>query len=75
LSKEQRKRFKQVETRIATLQAELKQIETQLADPAIYGNDGGIEIGQLGQRQETLTREHAALETEWLALYERLETA
>ena len=73
--KQQRSRFKQVETRIATLQSELKQIEAQLADPAIYGNDGGIEIGQLGQRQEVLTREHAALETEWLALYERLETA
>ncbi len=75
LSKQQRSRFKQVETRIATLQIELKQIDAQLADPAIYGNDGGVEIGQLGQRQEALTREHAALETEWLALYERLETA
>ncbi len=75
LSREQRKRFKHVENRIANLQAELKMIETQLADPAIYGNDGGIEIGQLGKRQETLSREHAALETEWLALYERLETA
>ena len=57
------------------LQSELAQIQAQLADPAIYGNDGGIEIGQLGQRQEVLTREHAALETEWLALYEQLETA
>ena len=75
LSKQQRSRFKQVETRIATLQTEIKQIDAQLADPAIYGNDGGVEIGQLGQRQEALTREHAALETEWLALYERLETA
>jgi len=75
LSKQQRSRFKQVETRMGALQSELAQIEAQLADPAIYGNDGGIEIGQLGQRQELLTREHAALETEWLALYERLETA
>ncbi len=75
LSKQQRSRFKQVETRMGTLQSELRQIEAQLADPAIYGNDGGVEIGQLGQRQEALTREHAALETEWLALYERLETA
>jgi ATP-binding cassette subfamily F protein 3 len=75
LSKQQRSRFKQVESRMGALQSELAQIEAQLADPAIYGNDGGIEIGQLGQRQEALTREHAALETEWLALYERLETA
>ncbi|HEY2346021.1 MAG TPA: ATP-binding cassette domain-containing protein [Xanthomonadaceae bacterium] len=73
--KQQRSRFKQVETRMSSLQSELRQIEAQLADPAIYGNDGGIEIGQLGQRQEALTREHAALETEWLALYERLATA
>ncbi|MEO8743197.1 MAG: hypothetical protein ABI365_08410, partial [Lysobacteraceae bacterium] len=63
------------ETRIAELQSELAQVNAKLADPAIYGNDGGIEIGQLGQRQEALTREHAVLETEWLALYERLETA
>jgi len=75
LSKQQRSRFKQVESRMGALQSELAQIEAQLADPAIYGNDGGIEIGQLGQRQEALTREHAALEAEWLALYERLETA
>ncbi len=75
LSKQQRSRFKQVESRMGLLQSELAQIEAQLADPAIYGNDGGVEIGQLGQRQEALTREHAALETEWLALYERMETA
>ena len=74
-SKQQRSRFRQVESRMGVLQSELAQIEAQLSDPAIYGNDGGIEIGQLGQRQEALTREHAALETEWLALYERLETA
>ena len=75
LSKQQRSRFKQVEMRIAELQSELAQVNAKLADPAIYGNDGGIEIGQLGQRQEALTREHAVLEAEWLALYERLETA
>jgi len=68
---------KAIEDSKATMatEPETKSIEAQLADPAIYGNDGGIEIGQLGQRQEALTREHAALEAEWLALYERLETA
>ena len=40
------KRLKQVEARIAVLQDELTRIEAQLADPGIYGNDGGIEIGQ-----------------------------
>jgi ATP-binding cassette subfamily F protein 3 len=67
------KRLKQVEARIATLQSELGQIEAQLADPAIYGNDGGIEIGQLAQRQGELAAEKDALEAEWLGLYEIAE--
>ncbi len=62
------KRLKQVEARIATLQVELGQIEAQLADPAIYGNDGGIEVAQLAQRQGELAREKDGLETEWLEL-------
>ncbi|MFY2765318.1 ribosomal protection-like ABC-F family protein [Arenimonas sp. MALMAid1274] len=62
------RRLKQVEARIAAVQDELTRIETQLADPAIYGNDGGIEIGQLAQRQGELAREKDALESEWLEL-------
>ncbi|PZO08887.1 MAG: ABC transporter ATP-binding protein [Lysobacteraceae bacterium] len=62
------KRLKQVEARIALLQEELGRIETQLADPAIYGNDGGIEIGQLAQRQGELSKEKDELESEWLEL-------
>ncbi|MBW8366614.1 MAG: ATP-binding cassette domain-containing protein [Arenimonas sp.] len=62
------KRLKQVEARIALLQEELVRVETQLADPAIYGNDGGIEIGQLAQRQGELSKEKDELESEWLAL-------
>jgi len=62
------KRLKQVEARIALLQEELVRVETQLADPAIYGNDGGIEIGQLAQRQGELSKEKDDLESEWLAL-------
>ena len=67
------KRLKQVETRIAALQDELTQIETQLADPAVYGNDGGIEIAQLAQRQGELASEKDALEAQWLELYEATE--
>jgi len=74
-AKQNRSRFKQVESRMGAVQAELAQIESQLSDPAVYGNDGGVEIGQLGQRQESLTREHAALESEWLSLYEQIGTA
>jgi len=62
------KRLTQVEARIALLQDELSRIETQLADPAIYGNDGGIEIGQLAQRQGELAKEKDELESEWLEL-------
>ena len=62
------KRLKQVEARIAVLQDELTRIEAQLADPGIYGNDGGIEIGQLAQRQGELAKEKDELESEWLEL-------
>jgi ATP-binding cassette subfamily F protein 3 len=62
------KRLRQVEARIAVLQEELTRIEAQLADPGIYGNDGGIEIGQLAQRQGELSKEKDELESEWLEL-------
>jgi ATP-binding cassette subfamily F protein 3 len=62
------KRLKLVEARIASLQDELTRIESQLADPGIYGNDGGIEIGQLAQRQGELAKEKDELESEWLEL-------
>ena len=57
-----------LEARIAVLQDELTRIEAQLADPGIYGNDGGIEIGQLAQRQGELAKEKDELESEWLEL-------
>ncbi len=62
------RRLKLVEVRMAALQEELVRIEAQLADPAIYGNDGGIEIGQLAQRQGELAKEKDELESEWLEL-------
>jgi ATP-binding cassette subfamily F protein 3 len=74
-AKQQRNRLRQVESRMEAVKSELTQVEAQLADPAIYCNDGGVEIGQLGHRREELAREHAMLEAEWLDLYERLETA
>jgi ATP-binding cassette subfamily F protein 3 len=67
------RRLRQMEERIAALQAELEEVERLLADPAIYGNDGGAELAQLGQRQARLAGEKETLEEQWLALYEQLE--
>jgi len=67
------RRLRQMEERIAALQAELEEVERLLADPAIYGNDGGAELARLGQRQARLAGEKETLEEQWLALYEQLE--
>jgi len=69
------KRIKQLEARIATLQSEAKHIEDELADPAIYGSDGGGAVVRLAQRQGEMQKERDALEAEWLQLYEQQETA
>ncbi|HMB58130.1 MAG TPA: ATP-binding cassette domain-containing protein [Arenimonas sp.] len=64
------KRLKQVEARIATIQSEAKHIEDELADPAIYGSDGGGAVVRLAQKQGELQKERETLEAEWLTLYE-----
>jgi len=64
------KRFKQVEARIAAIQSEAKHIEDELADPTIYGSDGGGALVRLTQKQVELSREREALEAEWLELYD-----
>ena len=69
------KRFKQVEARIATLQSEAKHIEDELANPAVYGSDGGGAVVRMAQRQAELHKERETLESEWLQLYEQQETA
>ena len=70
--KSARQRVKKIETRTATIDAELAALETQLADPATY-NGPTSEMMRLSQRQTELRREKEALETEWLALVEQLE--
>ena len=69
------KRFKQVETLIATLQSEAKHIEDELANPSVYASDGGGAVVRLAQRQGELHTEREALEAEWLQLYEQQESA
>jgi ATP-binding cassette subfamily F protein 3 len=68
------KRFKQVEARITVLQSEAKHIEDELANPSVYGSDGGGAVVRLAQRQAELHKERESLETEWLQLYEQQET-
>ena len=67
------RKARQLEQRVAELAAELARVETKLADPAVYGNDGGIEVGQLTRQQEKLAAEKDALEAEWLAQLEIAE--
>jgi ATP-binding cassette, subfamily F, member 3 len=67
-----RNRLKQVETAMAKLEGELAAIEARLADPALYAG-GGREAAELTQQQGRLRAQHAALEAEWLSLYEQLE--
>ena len=69
------KRLKQVEARIAALQSEAAHIQEELANPAIYGSDGGGAVVRLAQRQGEMQKERETLEAEWLQLYEQQETA
>jgi ATP-binding cassette subfamily F protein 3 len=69
------KRIKQLEARIAAIQSEAKHIEDELADPSIYGSDGGGAVVRLAQRQGEMQKERESLEAEWLQLYEQQETA
>jgi ATP-binding cassette subfamily F protein 3 len=70
--KTSRQRVRKIETRTATIDAELAALETRLADPATY-HGSTSDMLQLGQRQTELRREKEALETEWLSLVEQLE--
>src|SRR6185437_596641 len=68
-----RQRVKRIETRTATIDAELTALEAKLADPATY-NGPTSEMMRLGQLQAELRGEKEALETEWLELVEQMET-
>ncbi|TBR39546.1 MULTISPECIES: ABC-F family ATP-binding cassette domain-containing protein [Dyella] len=67
-----RQKVRKLETRIATIDSELKALEAKLADPATY-NGSTAEMMKLGQRQTELRREKETLEGEWMELYETLD--
>ena len=69
-----RQRLQRAEQRLAAIAAECRQIEERLADPTAYAGAGN-EVVQLGQTMGSLRREQAALESEWLQLYEQIEAA
>jgi ATP-binding cassette subfamily F protein 3 len=70
-----RQRLKAIEARLEKLKAERDGVEAALADPATFASRSTAELARLGQRQNDLSHEQDRLETEWLELTGRLETA
>jgi ATP-binding cassette subfamily F protein 3 len=59
----------QAETRVAELEARLKALDTQLADPGSYAGDGS-RASELTREREAVAGQLASAEAEWLALYD-----
>ncbi|MGN6788759.1 MAG: ABC-F family ATP-binding cassette domain-containing protein [Rhodanobacteraceae bacterium] len=68
-----RKQIEKIETHIAAIDAALAGLQERLADPAIYEGPNAV-LADIGREQYALRREKTALEAEWLAHYEALET-
>jgi ATP-binding cassette subfamily F protein 3 len=69
-----RKRIDKIEARVAVIDAELSALTERLGDPAIYGGPTA-QLAELGRKQNALRDEKAALEAQWLQLFEELEAA
>ncbi|MGH6798525.1 MAG: ABC transporter ATP-binding protein, partial [Roseiarcus sp.] len=67
-----RRRLRAAEDRVATLTRDLGALDTQLADPTTYGNDGA-ELTFLLRRQAELRETLHQAESDWLAAAEALE--
>ena len=68
-------RLKRLDEKMAKLNEKKAAIETQLAEPAIYGEAQKDALKALILDQAYVARELAELEVEWLALQEQLETS
>jgi len=68
--KQAKSRLRRVEEQMAKKQAELDEVNAQLADPMLYEN-GGKGVNALAERQRALQFDCAELESQWLELYER----
>ncbi len=72
LARPLRDTIKQAETRIARLQRKIDELDTQLADPALYDGDH-FEVARLTQEQDTLRKTLGEEESTWLNASEELE--
>jgi ATP-binding cassette subfamily F protein 3 len=69
-----RKRIERIEVRMAAIDTELSALAEQLGDPAIYEGPTAA-LADIGRKQNALRDEKAALESEWLQLFEEAEAA
>ncbi|MBK8759965.1 MAG: ATP-binding cassette domain-containing protein [Sulfuritalea sp.] len=72
-TKKLKQESERMEQQIAGWQAELKLLETRLADPVLYAGTQATLLADLGQRQSLLTQNIDAAESRWLELHEQLE--
>ncbi|MHB8921256.1 MAG: ABC-F family ATP-binding cassette domain-containing protein [Halothiobacillus sp.] len=67
-SKRSTDRIKAIESRLSEVVKSLQALDIQLADPALYQNPASTQAHTLTGQRQILEEEHAALESEWLAL-------
>ena len=70
-----RQRAKALEAEIEKLEAEARTIDAALADPRLYANNRTDLIARATARRGEITKQLADIETEWLAIQEKLEAA
>lgn len=62
------KRIAEIEHRLSALVLALQELDTQLADPALYTSTDATRANELTSQRQTLAEEHEALEMEWLSI-------
>ncbi|MGL5288531.1 MAG: ABC transporter ATP-binding protein, partial [Aeromonas sp.] len=69
-----RQKLEKLEASMATLQGKVSEIETELADPAIYQESAKHQLSALLKSQGPLKEQLEQVELEWMSLCEELET-
>ena len=70
-----RRRLQEAEAALETIDRQRAELETRLADPALYQADQKAELTRLLAEKGRLDREHAEREAAWLEAAEALEAA